>query len=280
MLDGIGGDEFLALDYNHLTDLFVKGNILKLIAQIRHDAALSSHSLSSLFLNYCMKPLIPRPMKTGLRFLLKPFRGNGIPSWMNVDYLKKEGLSERLKTGIPSPRFPTHAQQKIYESLYYGWGTNVAQEDGERFSAIFSSENRYPFFDRRLVEFSIALPVEQRWNNEGPKAILRRAMEGILPESIKNRKDKADFTSIFDHELKKRQANKLYALFQSSTLADLGIVHKDRLQELLENYRQASPSYGIINDIIVIVWLELWFRSQWTNLRKEETDDPAKRFKN
>jgi asparagine synthase (glutamine-hydrolysing) len=280
MLDGIGGDEFLALDFNHLTDLLVKGSIFKLIAQIKHDAALSSHSLSFLFLNYCMKPLIPRPMKTGLRFLLKPFRGNGIPSWMNIDYLKKEGLSERLKTRVPSPRFPTHAQQKIYEVLYYGWGTNVAQEGAERFSAIFSSENRYPFFDRRLVEFSIALPVEQRWRNEVSKAILRRAMEGILPESVKNRKDKADFTFIFDHELKERQVTKLYELFRSSTLADLGIVHKDRLQELLEDYRHASPSNGIINNIIVIVWLELWSRSQWTDLRKEEVDDPAKRFKN
>jgi hypothetical protein len=104
-------------------------------------------------------------------------------------------------------------------------------------------------------------------------------MEGILPESIKNRKDKADFTSISDHELKERQVNKLNALFQTSLLADLGIVHKDRLQELLEDYRRASPSYGIIDNIIVIVWLELWHRSQWTNLRKEEKDDPAKRLK-
>ncbi len=59
MLDGIGGDEFLALDYSHLTDLLVRGNILKLMAQIRHDAALSSYSLSSLFLNYCMKTFDP-----------------------------------------------------------------------------------------------------------------------------------------------------------------------------------------------------------------------------
>jgi asparagine synthase (glutamine-hydrolysing) len=279
MLDGIGGDDLLAVDYNHLTDLLVRGNILKLMGQIWHDAARSSYSLPSLFLNYCMKPLIPRPMKKGLKFLLKPFRGNGIPSWINIDYLKKEGLSERLKPGVPSLRFPTHAQQKIYDVLYYGWGTNVAQDIGERFSAIFSSENRCPFLDRRLVEFSIALPVGQRWGNEGPKAILRRAMEGILPESIKNRKDKADFTFIFDHELKERQANKLYELFRSSTLADLGIIQKDGLQEFLENYRHASPLNGIINVISVVVWLELWFRSQWPNLRREETDDSTKRLK-
>jgi len=280
MLDGIGGDESLASGSSHLTDLLIRGNILKLIAQIKQDADFSSYSLSSLFLNYCMIPLIPRPMKTGLRFLLKPFRGNGIPSWMNVDYLKKEGLNKRLKTRIPSPRFPTHAQQKIYEVLYYGWGANVAQEIDERFSANFSSENRYPFFDRRLVEFSIALPEEQRWSNEGPKAVLRRAMEGILPESIKNRKYKTDFTSISDHELKDRQMNKLYTLFQTSNLADLGIVNKARLQELLENFRQASSPYGIINKLIVIICLELWSRTQWTNLRKEETDDPEKGFKN
>jgi asparagine synthase (glutamine-hydrolysing) len=226
-----------------------------------------------------MKPLIPQPMKTGLRFLLKPFRGNGIPSWMNIDFLKKEGLSERLKAGVSSLHFPTHAQQKIYDVLYTGWGTNVAQEVGERFSANFSSENRYPFFDRRLVEFSIALPVEQRWGDEGPKTILRRAMKGILPESIENRKNKADFTCIFDQELIQRQVTKLNELFRSSTLADLGIVHKDRLQDLLEDYRRASPTNGISNNIGVVIWLELWSRSQWTNLRKEEKDDPAKRLK-
>ena len=280
MLDGVGGDEFLALDYSHLTDHLMKGNIPKLITQIKQDAAFSSFSPSTLFLNYCMKPLIPRPIKTGVKFLLKPFRGNGIPSWVNVDYLKKEGLNKRLKTRIPSPRFPTHTQQKIYGVLFYGWGANVAQEFGERFSANFSSENRYPFFDRRLVEFSIALPVEQRWNKEGPKAILRCAMKGILPESVKNRKDKANFTFILDHELKKRQANKLYELFRSPILAHLGIVHKERLQELLKNYRQTSPTYDNVNNMVVMIWLELWSRSQWIKLRKEETDDPAKRFKN
>lgn len=280
MLDGIGGDETLASGHSHLTDLLIKGNILSLIAQIKQDAAFSSNSPASLFLNYCMKPLIPRPIKTCLRFLLKPFRGNGIPSWMNVDYLKKEGLNKQWKTRIPSPCFPTHAQQKIYEVLYYGWGANVAQEIDERFSAIFSSENRYPFFDRRLVEFSIALPEKQRWSNEGPKAVLRRAMGGILPESIKKRKDKTDFTSISNHELKDRQVSKLYALFQTSNLADLGIVHKSKLQELLENYRQASSPYGIINKLMIIICLELWSRSQWKNLRKEETDGQPERFKN
>jgi len=279
MLDGIGGDDFLAVDFNHLTDHLVKGNIFKLIAQIWHDAAISSYSFSSLFLNYCIKPLIPRPIKTGLRFLFKPFRGSGIPSWINIDYLKKEGLNKRLKTVIPSPRFSTYAQQRIYEVLYFGWSTNVAQEIDERFTTHFSLENRHPFFDRRLVEFSIALPVEQRWSKEGPKAILRCAMEGILPESVKNRKDKADFTLIFDHELKKRQINKLYELFRSPTLAHLGIVHQDRLQELLENYRHASAMNGILNEVGVVVWLELWARSQWTDLRKEEINDPTTRLK-
>jgi asparagine synthase (glutamine-hydrolysing) len=279
ILDGIGGDDFLALDYNHLTDLLVKGNIFKLIAQIRCDADISSYSLLSLFLNYCMKPLIPRPIKTSIKVFLKPFRGGGIPFWVNADYLKKEDLYKRLKTKTPSLRFPTHTQQKIYEVLQYGWATNVAQEDGERFSANFSSENRYPFFDRHLVEFFIALPIEQRWGHEGPKSILRRAMEEILPESVKNRKDKADFTSIIDYELKKRQSNKLYELFRSPTLAHLGLVHKDKLQELLEVYRHASPMNGILNDVGIVVWLELWFRSQWSDLRKEEINDSTEKFK-
>lgn len=261
MLDGFGGDDLLAVDVHHLTDLFVQGNIHKLIMQLRHDSTIFSCSPYSLFLNYCLKPLIPLPIKVPLKKLLKPFRRKEIPPWVNVSYLKNTGVSQRLQNILCDIRFPTRAQQQIYETLRYGWNTNVALDMLERFNSYFDIENRYPFFDRRLVEFSLAIPEEQRWCNEWPKAVLRKAMVGILPEHIRNRKDKAEFSSIFDHELRKRQANKLYDLLQSSNLADLGVIYTDNLNQLFKNYCNGRTQNYERNAIVAIVWLEIWYRS-------------------
>ena len=260
LLYGIGGDDLLAVGYEHLTDLMYKGKLKKLIKHLRQDVSMSSHSALSLFLNYCIKPFIPGPIKTVLKQCIKPFRQNGISSLVNVDFLKKCGGKNQLLSNNSFPHFTTRSQQKIYESLYAGWNATLASDVGERFNAHFDIEARYPFFDRRLVEFLLAVPEEQRWNCQWPKAILRQSMVGILPESIRRRLDKAEFSCVVDLELKERQATKIEKLIQQSILVDLGIVNSDQLEQLFNNYRQSVDRYDIRNELATFVWLELWYR--------------------
>jgi asparagine synthase (glutamine-hydrolysing) len=260
MLNGIGGDDLLAGGFDHLTDLTFQGNIRKLIMQLRHDAELSSHSPYSLFLNYCIKPLIPRPIKASIRQTLKLFRGGEVPTWINPAYFRKVEADGRLN-GIPSPpKFPTRSQQRIYEGLFYGWNADAIDMQ-ERFSAHFAIEDRYPFFDRRLVEFSLALPEEQRWHKERSKFILRQAMRGVLPSLVQNRKDKAEFSPQVDWELKERQADKVERLIHKSILGALGLIDIDRFHMLFKEYQKSDTSYRIGDTIEIFVWLELWLRS-------------------
>jgi asparagine synthase (glutamine-hydrolysing) len=260
MLNGIGGDDLLAVGFDHLTDLMFQGSIRKLIMQLRHDAGLSSYSTYSLFLNYCIKPLIPRPIKASIRQVLKLFRGGKVPSWINHAYFRKVGADGRLSGAASSKKFPTRSQQRIYEGLFYGWNADAIDMQ-ERFSAHFAIEDRYPFFDRRLVEFSLALPEEQRWYKERPKIILRQAMRGMLPSLVKNRKDKAEFSPQVDWELKERQAYKVESLIHKSILGTLGLIDIDRFHRLFKEYQKSDSSYTIGNTIEIFVWLELWLRS-------------------
>jgi asparagine synthase (glutamine-hydrolysing) len=262
MLDGVGGDDILAADFDHLTDLMMQGKIRKLIAQIRYDAALFSYSTYSLFVNYCLKPLIPQPIKAPLKQFLKPFRKNGIPFWLNIDYLGKIGVNERLRNRPCSPRFPERSQQRIYEILHYGWNANVAREMIERFNAYFGMEIRSPFFDRRLIEFSIAVPEEQRWRGEWSKMMLRKSMEGILPDSIRLRGDKAEFSCVINLEFKERQLKKLRDMLRLSALAGLEIIQFNQLQQLFEDYQRGHSNDDLRNTLENVVWLELWLRSQ------------------
>jgi asparagine synthase (glutamine-hydrolysing) len=52
-----------------------------------------------------------------------------------------------------------------------------------------------PFLDHRLVEFSIALGDKHKIVHGDTKRVLRRAMAGILPQSILSRRDKLGFAT-------------------------------------------------------------------------------------
>ncbi len=68
-------------------------------------------------------------------------------------------------------------------------------ETYEKAAGAFGIEPRHPFFDRRLVEFCLALPPGQRLQNGWTRSIFRRAMNGILPPEVQWRKDKSNLSA-------------------------------------------------------------------------------------
>jgi asparagine synthase (glutamine-hydrolysing) len=70
-------------------------------------------------------------------------------------------------------------------------------ELANRCAAAFGVDPRYPFFDRRLIEFCIAIPEEQKFADGWTRLVQRRAMQGILPEPIQWRTTKSNLTPGF-----------------------------------------------------------------------------------
>ena len=65
----------------------------------------------------------------------------------------------------------------------------------DRNSMAHGIEARVPFLDHRLVEFSIALGDRHKIVGGDTKRVLRSAMGGVLPEIVRNRRDKLGFTT-------------------------------------------------------------------------------------
>ncbi len=65
----------------------------------------------------------------------------------------------------------------------------------DRSSMAFSVEARTPFLDYRLVEWVQARPASDLIHRGWTKAILREAMAGVIPESIRRRRDKLGFAT-------------------------------------------------------------------------------------
>jgi asparagine synthase (glutamine-hydrolysing) len=66
----------------------------------------------------------------------------------------------------------------------------------DRNSMAFSIESRVPFLTPKLAEFMLSIPEEYIITQDGiTKAVFRRAMRGIVPDSILDRRDKIGFAT-------------------------------------------------------------------------------------
>lgn len=93
----------------------------------------------------------------------------------------------------------TPLERQILDVTRFSLPTLLRYED--RNSMGNSIESRLPFMDQRVVEFGIALPERAKLGNGFGKHILRRAMNGVIPESIRVNRDKRGFDVDMTHWL-------------------------------------------------------------------------------
>jgi len=85
----------------------------------------------------------------------------------------------------------------------------------DRASMAHSVETRSPFLDFRLVQFLFSLPPEYKIRHGQTKYLLRQAMRGVLPESVRTRKDKMGFPTPLKSWLKSGIKAKVLDIFTS-----------------------------------------------------------------
>jgi asparagine synthetase B (glutamine-hydrolysing) len=172
-------------------------------------------------------------------------------------------MQERINLASYSPRGCGHAQQDLFRSTTHGGGIHGIELD-ERAALSFGLESRHPFNDRRLIEFALALPEEQRWR-DGSKFILRQALKGILPRSVCERTDKADFSCIFARTL---LTESTAAIFRSLAVASMGWVDGGRIwndyESMASLYSKGNENYRFhVSPLWMILGIELWWRTMF-----------------
>ncbi|HET9399519.1 MAG TPA: asparagine synthase (glutamine-hydrolyzing) [Candidatus Acidoferrales bacterium] len=255
--EGIGGDELLAPGCEHVTDLAAQRKFKEAWREARRISKACDFGTFDLLYIYGLIPFVPEFAKPILRPLHRLLRGGAADNCVRGEFLKRAGVSSR-HSERQNQKFATRAQQKIYDVLFRGWNALVAVEEIESFSSRFGIEVRYPFLDRRVAEFVIALPPEQRWRGQS-KFILRQAMNGILPESVRTRRGKAVFSPLLHEQLSGTQGQEIRAAFANSEMASEGILDRARLMRLFDSYEKA-PSLRSASQIMFLTGLELWFR--------------------
>jgi asparagine synthase (glutamine-hydrolysing) len=134
------------------------------------------------------------------------------------------------------------------------------------FSPLSSSvpyEKRYPYLDRSLLEFIYAIPREQMVRPGQRRSLMRRALAGIVPEEILNRKRKAFVVrSVFAGI--SAQLSSLLELTEDMVSNSLGIVMQTKVQEALDKARlgQEVPLIPLMRTLGLESWLNGFFAYQ------------------
>ena len=251
---GCGGDEWLTGDRAHCADLLLRLRLTALIRQIRCDVAQSNIWGSRLFTardaaQWCLFPLVPRALKVHIKRRTQ----SGVPRWIAREFARAIGLQDRLIAPAPPP-FPTMAQRAICTPLLRG-ADALSNEMQDRFDARHGMEPRYPFYDRRLIEFALALPEDQRWRDDQTKHVLRQAMRGLLPNSILERKSKAEFSHLFKRSIEQESAGKV---IQSLRLGAAGFVDAAVIREMHDQCMRGDRLP--MGPVWMILALEYWYR--------------------
>ena len=139
---------------------------------------------------------IPAPLR---RLVMAPASAvPPMPPWLDSDILRAnapaEGsvLAEAIAiNGLPSAR--TLGEYCV--ALVQTTNLPMLLRYEDRNSMAHGIEARVPFLDHRLVEFLLRLGHQHKIVGGDTKRILRRAMKGVLPETVRNRRDKLGFAT-------------------------------------------------------------------------------------
>jgi asparagine synthase (glutamine-hydrolysing) len=249
LLSGIGGDEFLGgvpTPIPELQDLLVRGRVLGFARQLFefglrqrrpwiHLCFDAAEEFLPQFLRrlYTHPPIVPWLTSTLVRRNIPVF-------WANKQRTKFFGPRPSFQAGISTVN---HMRRQLNCS---------------HLTAASKHRVTYPFLDRELLAFLLAIPREQLVRPGERRSLMRRALAGLVPAEIFSRRRKAYLTrqplASIDSALRT-----MGPFLESPLLARLGWIEKQPLMQALLSAKRGEVEYMV--PLLGTLKVELWLRS-------------------
>jgi asparagine synthase (glutamine-hydrolysing) len=181
---------------------------------------------------------------------------------LQEDFADRIGWHERRQR-LSSEEGDVETLRDIHCRNQKSGGKQTVLEVYNRISSLLGVEVRFPFWDRRLVEFCLALPPELKLSSGWNRRIHRLGMDGILPEQVQWRKDKSNMAPEFKKEFVSRNLERLESLINDPAHIDQ-YADMDVLRKCLDSAKEPHQASNIE---IVHLWnalsLEIWISQIW-----------------
>jgi len=261
LLDGFDGDVTVSHGLEILVEYFRKMNFKRLFFESKALKNLKNVSYKSIFYMILFN-LLPTYFKR--RFLFrrenKKIRGSQTKI-VKEEFSERLNLKERIvEIDLEDNEF-NNAHKKHFTELNSGT-IQFENELLDSMAAPFLIEPRHPFYDKELVEFCLAIPSEQKFSNGWDRHIMRRAMDGIIPNDIQWRKEKGDLSFNFDRSLMNEK--KLI----EEMINEIHLIEKyvdiDSIQKSYEKFVMGDTEdiMYIWNTLLLYLWFKDNFKQQ------------------
>jgi len=229
-MEGALGDSVGNHGFGLLPELLRKGRLWHLLRELRGMGEVWGVPVRRIFIQNALSPLIPPEVKWKYdEFRGRPILEQAANPTLTPSFIECVDLRERYKKdSSKGPLFRQTARGWQRRSLLAG-RVPAAFETSDQLHAAFGVEPRFPFADKRLVEFSLAIPVSQQLSDGWTRAILRRSLADLLPEKVRTRPWKTAMNEAFWNALH----NDTELL--TAQIDDLGRLSRYVDSELLQN---------------------------------------------
>jgi asparagine synthase (glutamine-hydrolysing) len=253
VITGTGGDELFAGTNLFLADLLRTASLGELALEWYR---MRGRTLSG-FRERVVQPALAA---SGSDRRPGPFEQRMLP-WLREDFVRSHELRERERAAAPYGREPTLSRT---EQL---WGITAPMYARIR-STLFSAQlragaiARSPFFDTRLVRFAMSRPRHERVTARETKRLLRRAMQGLLPDDfLAPRSRRTGVTTGYVRDQLRGPARPaIDAVVGDLALAELGIIDAAKLRDDWQEFVRTGEGLGL--RFYEVLQTELWVRAR------------------
>jgi asparagine synthase (glutamine-hydrolysing) len=267
-LDGFDGDGAVSHGFERLLELALG---LRWKTLWREISSLSQGQLKGIrpkriLKEYCLKPAAPRWAYLLLHLLRGRHRealsqnvliSRDLKSRTDIERRARMMLREQYGWNVRRSAREYH-RNTIGQALY-----SFTLEVADKAAGAFELEARYPFFDRRVIEFCLSLPAAQKLGNGWNRLILRRAMGGILPPEIQWRPNKGNLSPNFHRRLLDFERDRLDQITLTDSPALAAYVDTAAMRDVYREYQKNHVrSKGESIQLFAAVNLALWLRSR------------------
>jgi asparagine synthase (glutamine-hydrolysing) len=204
MFSGLGGDHMVSYQANDALYRLCKDlrwiDGFKLAKQI---SSIEGKKIPLVFRDYLIRHLLPAWFMN----LLLHVQGHTIYQpqktlrAINSEFQRQYGLSAKKIRNYAHKNAKDWRKfiiRKIERGKLYFEDLNIQR-------SFFQMESLSPFFDKRVVDFFMAIPPEKFFMGGKKRGLFRHAMEGILPPRIQKRHDKGAFSPDFHRRVLAKQ---------------------------------------------------------------------------
>ncbi len=268
MLSGFFGDQLLA-GTGYLLDLARGRRWLTLRRHVRTLCAWTTDVdpavLRADVLGHLVRAVPPRWLfRLAKRVVRRARRGTRYPPWFTPSFCRQAEARALTRFDCRLPSATAHAE-RCHLHAWAGHYTDVVRCEVAAARA-YGLDVRYPFRDRDLIEFLMAIPGEiVNWHGV-PKGLLRHALAGVIPDAIRDRRSKADFTWL-ENDASRRDAVRVAPMITPDAASvRAGIVDAAAGDRLAAAYARdmtddSSPLPGWRP--IDVAAVELWFQQHF-----------------